>query len=188
MFWGATESATFAPPELNLSDPYLSLITSTFEDAYCGANDFKYNGGSASYLCTRETPEVTVNSRYEIDVFKSDGTYATLTRNQAGIEILLKAGTAFGLYGTGDCEKESEEEPDDYLYDYTDWPLSLWHSIPTPKASLSITQADHSAWLMGTPNPFLVKTTPIFVLTVNKKQFPLNLTLGLELSVVLLLP
>ena len=78
--------------------------------------------GITEIVSVREIPNANGPdvSKYEIDVFKSDGTFATLTKNQAGIEILLRAGTKFGLYGEGDCEKEPEEEPDEYIYDYTD--------------------------------------------------------------------
>jgi hypothetical protein len=59
-------------------------------------------------------------SRYEIDAINSNGDFVTLTKNQAGIEMLHTAGTKFSLYGDGDCLNGGDEEPDAYTYDYTD--------------------------------------------------------------------
>lgn len=86
--------------------------------AYCSI----YTSGFQEIVSVREFPNANgpTVSRYEIDAIRSNGDYVTLTKNQAGIEMLLTAGTKFGLYGDGVCLDEGDNVPDEYVYDYTD--------------------------------------------------------------------
>jgi hypothetical protein len=81
-----------------------------------------YPNGFSEIVSVREFPNANgpTVSRYEIDAINSAGQFATLTTTVGGNELLLLAGTKFGLYGDGECESDADEKPDDYTYDYTD--------------------------------------------------------------------
>jgi hypothetical protein len=81
-----------------------------------------FTSGYQEIVSVREIPNANgpTVSRYEIDAINSSGQFVTLTKNQGGIEMLLEAGTKFGLYGDGVCLDEGDNVPDDFVYDYTD--------------------------------------------------------------------
>ena len=85
---------------------------------YCA----NFTSGFQEIVAVREFPNANgpTVSRYEIDAIRSNGDFVTLTKNQAGIEMLHEAGTKFSLYGDGVCLDQGDEKPDDYVYDYTD--------------------------------------------------------------------
>jgi len=108
-YWGALESQSFKAPELNLSNSDCVLISSTFEDSYCGANDFKYSGGTASYLCNREVSQVTVNSSFFLNktaqarafirywALEDTGTFALRRQLQVEQQVRALRGMIMGI-------------------------------------------------------------------------------------------
>jgi hypothetical protein len=81
-----------------------------------------YTSGFQEIVSVREIPNANgpTVSRYEIDVFASNGDFVTLTKDQNGNVITLTAGTKFSLYGDGACLESGDDLPDEFIYDYTD--------------------------------------------------------------------